>query len=176
MPRVLCLRVQLATRCELTITRLLADPFSLKVCLPLETSSERPACSWPFLLPLNDRSIHDTAYKLAHALSMRIQPTYPQETTEGKSMKQTVIVTLKVLSFLTAPSRTALPVVGYGAVSYVQSHVVRVDSRKRTGSSTYSVIRGQRQESADDELHRRCPWRSWIAQMRSALLPKMTEL
>lgn len=71
-------------------------------------------------------------------------------------MKQKVIIALKVLTYLTSP-RTPVPAETYGAVQYVQSQMVRVESSGRKNFSTYSVSRGEKLRFvARSYLHWRC--------------------
>lgn len=73
-------------------------------------------------------------------------------------MKQKLIIALKVLTYLQSP-RMAVPVETYGAVNYIQSQVVRIDSRSKRSSSTYSIARGEKLlYNARYFLHRCWKW------------------
>jgi hypothetical protein len=76
-------------------------------------------------------------------------------------MKQKVIIALKVLTYLQGP-RVPIPSETYGAVHYVLSQAVRVESNGRRNSSTYSVTRGEKLAyAARSYLHWRCRLSRW---------------
>ena len=76
-------------------------------------------------------------------------------------MKQKVIIALKVLTYLHAP-RTPVPVETYGAVHYVQSHGIRVESNGRRQTSSYSITRGEKLKHVGRSyLHWRCRLHRW---------------
>lgn len=87
-------------------------------------------------------------------------------------MRTKLSILLRILSILVAQAKVSKPHDRFAMAAYMQGHSVRVISRSRTASSTYTVVRGQKvQFLARHLLHHydRCwerhrSWEKWVLQ------------